>query len=327
MTKLTATLAAVLALAACAPAETDPVQKFRDVLPKAQTVQVGTPQDEGTAGALSVRRDALGDTAMLQSEYAVMSFYLAAAVNGGAGFTLGLLQFIVLHPATSYDDTSATWGPWVDEGGNNWMKLVVTKQGEDYAYVLSAQNGTTLGDFIPLLSGVATPGADRDHGSGTFTIDFDAQDQLAHGPLYVKDDFGQLTMTYDNTQNVSVTAVFTGARNDEPGNEHLMNAVYAFEDAASGGQLQVAFENLDTTEVISLRTRWSAGGAGRCDAHYNGPDGAGGTLDYYASECWAGHAQDFAEVYDSKHLEIPALADESACSPFSTVQYSNVTLP
>lgn len=327
MTKKTL-LAAALALAACVPAETDPAQKFRDVLPKAEAVQVGTPQDEAPAGALAVRRDALGDTAMLQSEYAVMSYYLALSVNGGAGLMLGVLQFIVAHPPTTYDDTSATWGPWVDEQGNNFWKLDVEKVGEDYAYVLSAQNGETLGDFVTVLSGVATPGADRDHGSGNFTIFFDAEELLFHGPLYVRDDFGQLTITYDNTQNVSVTAVFTGGHKDDgdqdPTNDHVMDAAYSFQDAASGGELQVAFADLTSDETVALRTRWSAGGAGRSDVHYTPP---GGTPVYSASECWAGHAQDFAEVYDSKHTEIPELADENACSPFSTPSYADIPLP
>jgi hypothetical protein len=326
MTKTTL-LAAALALAACVPAETDPVQEMRDALPKPQAVQVGTPQDEGTAGALTVRRDALGDSPMLQSEYAVTSYYLALAVNGGTAWTLALLQFIVAHPPTAFDATSATWGPWVDEAGLNRWQLVVERQGQDYAYVLAAQNGVDPGPFVPLLSGVARPGADRDRGSGTFTVDFDAQDQLAHGPLWTKEDFGRLTVTYDNTRSVSVDAVFTGARNDDPDAPHAMNAAYAFDDAASGGQLQVAFENLDTTEVVSLRTRWSAGGAGRADARYDGPDGMGGRVDYFASECWAGRAASFVEVYDSKYPGIPELADESACSPFGTAAYADVVLP
>lgn len=329
MKKLTAAAAALL-LGACTAQETNTVEKFREALPKAAAVHVGTPQDEGAAtGALSAARQGLGDTNIPQSEYAVMSYYLALAVNGGAAWTLNLLQFVVAFPPTTFDAEAgtATWGPWVDDAGLNYWQLTVQKDGEAYGYVLAAQNGVDPGPFVPVLTGVAHPGADRDHGSGVFTIDFEAQTQLAHGPLWTQDDFGQLQITYDNTQNVTVGAIFTNARNDDPDNAHRMNAAYDFEDSANGGQLQVAFENLDTTEIVSLRTRWAAGGAGRSDAHYTGPDGQGGTVDYVASECWAGHAQDFAEVYDSKHTEIPALADENACSPFSTAQYSDLALP
>jgi hypothetical protein len=326
MKKTTALLAAALVLAACG--EVDPAEQFRDALPKSQAVQVGTPQAEGgTAGALSVRRDALGDTPMLQSEYAVMSYYLALTMNTGVAWTLTLLQLVTAFPPSACDDAACTWGPWVDDDGlNRWM-LVVTKVGDAYEYALSAQPGSNAtAPFVDILFGTAYP-VDRIHGSGTFTVDFDAQDALDHGPLWVKKDFGQLGVDYDNRTNVSVGAVFTNARNDDPQDPHLLNAAYAFDDAPSGGVLQIAFENLDSTEVVSLRTRWSAGGAGRADAHYDGPDGAGGRLNYFASECWAGHASDFAEVYDSKHLDIPALADESQCSPFSSPQYADVVLP
>lgn len=322
MKKTTVLLAAALVLAACG--EVDPAQQFRDALPKSQAVQVGTPQTEGTPGALSVRRDALGDTAMIQSEYAVMSYYLALTMNTGVAWTLQFLQLVTAFPPTTVDDGSATWGPWVDDQGLNRWKLVVTKVGDAYEYALSAQPGSNAGaPFVDLITGIAHP-VDRDRGQGTFTIDFDAQDALDHGPLWEKKDFGQLAVDYDNRTNVSIGAVFTNARNDDPANPHLLNAAYAFADAPSGGVLQIAFENLETTEAVSLRTRWSAGGAGRADAHYNGPDGAGGRVDYYASECWAGHAQDFEEVYDSKY---PNVGPESACSPYASALYADVVLP
>lgn len=326
MKKTMALLAAALVLAACA--EIDPAEKFRDALPKPEAVRVATPQDEGAAaGALSVRRDALGDTALPQSEYAVMSYYLALTLNTGVAWTLQLLQLVTAFPPTGCDDTACTWGPWVDGEGLNRWRLAVTKVGDAYEYALSAQPGSNASaPFVDVLTGRAVP-VDRTRGSGTFTVDFDAQDALDHGPLWEKKDFGRLVVDHDNRTNVSIGAVFTNARSDDPQDPHLLDAAYAFDAAPSGGVLQIAFENLDTTEVASLRTRWSAGGAGRADAHYDGPDGAGGRLSYFASECWAGHAQDFAEVYDSKHLDVPALADESQCSPFATPEYADIGLP
>jgi hypothetical protein len=74
MKKITASLAALL-VAACGTQTSDPVEKFRDALPKAEAVTVRTPQDEGsTAGALSAARQPLGETNSLQSEYAVLSY-------------------------------------------------------------------------------------------------------------------------------------------------------------------------------------------------------------------------------------------------------------
>ena len=322
MNKLTAIFAA-LALAACGKTD-DPAQQFRDALPKAQAAKIGTYQDAGAATGVATQ--ALGDTNIAQSEYAVMSFYLALSVNGGAKMILDLLQFIVSHPSTScVQDTSCTWGPWAGDQGHNFYQLVVTKQGDAYAYALSGRNADVAGStFVELLVGTATP-VDRDHGSGRFTLDFDAVDAaLSHGAGYVKTDYGQLSVTYDNTvQSPTVSAIFLGARNQDPNDPHFMNAAYEFVAATSGGTLQVAVENLDTGDTLRLETRWSASGQGRADVLFTA--GAGGSIT--ASECWAGRSQDFDGVYDTKHLDIPQLQDANGCAPFTTFQAADISLP
>lgn len=322
MNKLTAALAA-LALAACG--QTDPAQQYRDALPKSQAAELGTYQSgTGTAGALSAARQPLGDSTLLQSEYAVQSYWLALGVNGGAKAILDLVQFITRFPTSSCDDTTCAWGPWVGDQGLNRYQLVVTKNGDAYDYVLSGQNAVVAGSpFVDILTGTAYPVA-KDRGHGTFTLDFDASDAgLAHGPAYVKKDYGQLVVNYDNTQSPTVGALFLGARNQDPNDEHFMNAAYAFDASASGGQLQVAVENLDTGDTLTLRTRWSTSGQGRADVLFTA--GAGGSLT--ASECWAGRSQDFIEVYDTKHLDLPQLRDANGCSPFSTFEAADISLP
>jgi len=326
MKKLSSLIAAALLLAACGSKE-DPAQQYRDAMPKAQAVQVGTPDsDATTANALGLETNALGDSRATQSEYAIMSYYLARTMNGGVGFTLRFLQYVTAFPATSCDDASCTWGPWLDDNGLNRWKLTVEKVADGgFAYVLAGQRGSdTAAPWESIIAGTAYP-VDRDHGSGSFTIDFEAEARLDHGGQWQQHDFGHIDVTYDNTHDVSIAANFIDAVNSDPLDPHPLNAAYSFQRAASGGTLQIAFENLTTTEVVSLDTRWSPGGAGRSDAHYNGPDGVGGRVDYYASECWAGAAQDYAEVYDSK--DIPQLRDPSACSPFSSPEYATVTLP
>jgi hypothetical protein len=317
----TSLLAAALLLAACAETP-DPAARFRDALPKTEAAKVDTYQSEAAPVAAAPGAVAKGDTAMLQSEYAVMSYSLALTMNVGVAWSLGLVQLIVAHPATTcVEDVSCTWGPWVDDDGLNRWQLHVEKSGDAYVWALSAQPGSQpAAAWVSVLAGTAYP-VDRDHGRGTFTVDFEAEATLDHGHLWEQRDFGRIVIDYDNTSNVSVDALFTGARNQDNG--HAMNAIYAFDDAASGGELQVAFEDLQTTETVALRTRWSAGGAGRGDAHYVGPDGAGGTVDYLATECWAGHAQDFEEVYDSKY----GIGTESLCSPFASALYADVALP
>jgi hypothetical protein len=323
MKKISLLLAAALALAACGPQ--DPADKFRNALPKTQAVTVGTPQSDSGTGALSVQTSALGESAMLQSEYAVMSYYLAVTMNTGVAWILGTVHFITTFKPTSCDDSSCTWGPWIDDDGNNRWKLFVAKVGDTYEWTLSAQNGLDAnGPFVDFIKGVARP-VDGDHGSGNFTVYFDAQDALYHGPLYVKRDFGELRVTYDNTQGAYVRADFVDAVNQDPDpakKGHVMNAAYEFDAASSGGQLQVAFQDENTQEVARIRSRWSPGGAGRADIEYD-PDGIAGVAAYTETECWAGRSQDFAEVYDS----YPAYGVESSCSPFSTRLDPNLPLP
>jgi len=317
MKKLTSLLAIALMIGACAPA--DVADQYREALPKKEAIQIGTPSADGSPGALSVRRDALGDTPLYQSEYAVMSYWTALTLNLGVWWTLQVVQFIVAHPPTACDDLSCTWGPWVDDDGNNRWQLVVVKEGEEFVYTLSAQNGETNGPFVPFLAGVARPGADKDHGSGSFTIDFDAQDALFHGPLWEKKDYGQLNVTHDNTAAPTIGAVFVGAKNSDPADPHFLNAAYSFVDTGSGGELQIAFENLDTTENVGLRTRWNGTGAGRADAHYNDPRVP---VDYFASECWAGEQFAWVEVYDTKFQ----FGAEASCA-FIPASYADIALP
>ncbi len=209
--KLLSLMTAAAVFAACAPA--DVADQYREALPKKEAIQIGTPDGGVNAGALSFRRDALGETPYPGSEYAVMSYWTAVTFNLGVWWTLNLVQFIVAHPPTACDDRSCTWGPWADDKGNNFWQMVVTKEGEAYAYVLSARNAETGGAFMPLLSGTALPGADRDQGSGSFTIDFEVQAGLHHhAPNWVQTDFGTLSVVYDNTSILDIRATFCRRR-------------------------------------------------------------------------------------------------------------------
>jgi hypothetical protein len=322
MTKLTNLLAAALVLAACGPAKDDPAEQFRDALPKTGATQIGAPAASSQAGALAVRTFVVGDARATQSEYAVTSYYLALTINGGTAWALGLLKFVTAYPPTSCDASSCTWGPAVDEQGLNRWKLHVTRTGDRYDYAFSAQKGSdTAAPWVDLIAGTAYPGADRDHGRGSFKVDFDANDALDHGALWTKKDHGSVTLTYDNTKSpLAVGATFLGAKNQDPAGGYFMNTVYAFQQDASGGELQVAFERLDTHETVSLRTRWSPTGAGRGDAHYTN-----GAVSYLASQCWDGEVNDFAQVYDT--VPEPDVGTESACSPFSSASYADIALP
>ena len=133
-----------------------------------------------------------------------MSYYLAVTLNSGVGWTLRFVQFVTTFPPTSCDDSSCTWGPWVDDDGLNRWKLYVQKVDGAYEYVLSAQPGSTPPrPSASLISRHGAPVRPRSR-LGDFTIDFDAQDALDHGGHWVKKDFGRLDVTYDNTRDASI---------------------------------------------------------------------------------------------------------------------------
>ncbi len=315
MKKIATLTAAALVVAACGPAG-DPAQKYRDAMPKDQQVAVGTPSATTAAGALTVRPNGnyTIDLSGTKSEFAVMSYFLAVMINGGTKAVLGLVRWVTLHHPTSCDDSSCTWGPFVDDKGLNYVKLVVTKNGDQYDYAFQGQRGDLSPDtWETVISGTAIPGGDPDHGSGNLTLDFDAEARLMHGGLWQRHDFGHVTIAYDNTVSpVTVTAEFIGGHNEK---SEVVNAAYQFLADSSGGDLQVAFENVTTPAVVTLHTRWKPTGAGRGDAHAAGFDVLGNPVTYDVSECWDGEVNQWAEVYDSR-TSLPA--DESLCSPYVT---------
>lgn len=331
MKKLASILAAAALLAACGQSQ-DPEEKYRKALPGASSVQLGVPDSTsgvtGQLNRLTLDRPSreLGGQPLYQSEYAVMSYWTAVTVNVGVWWTLELVKVITSYPATDCNESACTWGPWLGDDGLNFWKFHAEKVGEAYDWQLSLQPANdSAAPWVDLIAGHAVPGVDKDHGSGTFTIDFDAQDGLQHADGWVKEDFGTLEITYDNTSGVSIQATLTGGHNDDPDKlDHIMNAVYDFNDTGAGGVLQFAVEDVTATENVSLRTRWNESGAGRADAHYNDPDAIGGAIDYFASQCWAGKAYFWAETYDT--LPDPDQGTEANCV-YPTASYSDLVLP
>ena len=322
MKKTLSASAAALLLAACGGSNLDP-NVARSALPAASSVQIGTPSASSSAATALVATSSAAATAPgttappYTPSFAVMSYWTAVTVNVGVWWTLTLVDVITAFPPASCTATSCTWGPWLDNQTQNQWKLVVEKSGAAYDYVLSGENAATQGSFLPVISGTAYPGPDRYHGNGTLTLDFDAGKKL--NPA--SNDSGKLDVTYDNRTGVSIGATVTNAKNGNPANPYPMNAVYRFDGTnGSGGVMQVAFENLTTTEQFSIRTRWNATGAGRSDAQYVA---AGGGLTVETSQCWDG-APTFPATYDG--AQVPATGDAALCV-FTPALYADVVLP
>jgi hypothetical protein len=339
MTKTIAVVALAALAAGCSKETKITAQEARDALPSAEALQIDTPEDTAARAAQAIQAMAVGGQAepaaaefkpgfWSTSEYARWTYFTAWTVNGGAWWTLTLLRFVTIFPPTQCEEGSCTWGPWVEDSANpmtpgldikRW-RLVVTKVDEGhFTYVLSAENALDPQGFLPIVSGVAFP-KNPWQGHGEFTIDFDNARRLPEP----KEDYGVLTIAYDNESALSVDATLVGGRNVEDGSH--INAAYAFDATAAGGELQVAFETRDDVSAIdrvSLRSRWDSTGAGRGDARIYLTDPPW-TLTAEASECWDSRVGGFDLTYDTD----PAFGSVEGCpAAFQAPLYSDLVVP
>jgi hypothetical protein len=336
MTKTIAVIALAALAAGCSKETKITAEEARNALPRAEALQIDTPADAadraaaqalaaaGAGGQLEGAAASFNPGFSSSSEFARWTYFTAWTVNGGAWWTLTLLRFVTLFPPTACDDTTCTWGPWTEDSAltpgvaiKRW-RLVVTKVDEGhFTYALSAENALSPAGFLPIVSGVAFP-KNPWQGHGEFTIDFENARQLPEP----KEDYGVLTIRYDNESALSVDATLVDARSAEDG--RLMNAAYAFDASATGGELQVAFETREgDLASVSLRSRWDATGAGRGDAKLYTTDGTW-TLTGTASECWDDRVGGFDLTYDTD----PAFgAVESCPAAFQAPLYSDLVVP
>jgi hypothetical protein len=310
-----ATLLLAAALTACGGAPIT-AEQVRGALPHPENARVGAP---GQAAALTVAPSAREASAVSNSGFFLMTTALAASVNVGVGVTLVILRAIVELPPTHCSGDTCTWGPGAGPLDPNLMKLEVTKVGDHYEYALSGEPKTRPGSgFVTFLSGSAFPGAAPRRGHGTLTLDFDAAATLdgPHG-----DDTGRIEVAYDARTSLSLDVLFLGMVDRDAASPagSKVNAAYAFEAGASGGDLQVAWRTLppNTEKTLSLHSRWDATGAGRGDARFTMPG-----LEYVESECWGPGSSAFALVYDTN----PPIGAEAACA-FAPAAYATLVAP
>jgi hypothetical protein len=319
MRQLATLLATAALLAACGKNSLSAMNadSVRKALPKPESIQIGTPEARvASARAASGDRAALVQSAPTYgSVYAATSYWTAVTVNVGVWWTLTSVRAVTLLPPTRCDADSCAWGPVLGDDHLNVWTLEVTRAGSGYDWSLSAHPATG-GAEAKLISGHAIPGADQWHGSGTFTVDFDASAALAHAQGWEQTDFGTLDVAYDNRTTLSVDATFLGARSQDPKDPCNMNAAYAFDATASGGTLQLGFHNLDTDATLGLHTRWNETGAGRGDARF-----AQQSTTVNASQCWDG-APGYGMVWDGTTLT----GDEALCA-FADAEPPTIAIP
>ncbi|MFZ5478676.1 MAG: hypothetical protein ACOZNI_18030 [Myxococcota bacterium] len=304
-------LSAPLALVACTGAGPGSVYGD-DLLPTEEQIRINLPT-EGAA------KDTHGGTDF--AEYYVVTRNVTEHVNGLVAFVLGTVAYVTtLEPSWSdTEENTAIWGPYKDSGLDPVETGVWVRAEDDGTYtwaVFQVPNGGTVEeDAIPVVAGVVDEGSTREAASGVFAVDFDTASALDPavglvGAFYVEYDYDA-----DGVRGVAGFEQY-GA---EAG-EHF-DAVYAYdEDYAGAGEMDLAWlddvDGAGSDEIASLRSRWTADGAGRGDARVLGGDL--GSVEVTASQCWGTDFQ--TSYYADSHDISPAEGDVSACA-FADAEY------
>jgi hypothetical protein len=302
-------LLTALVLAGCVTTEED--TPIVDALPTAESVQIRLPQS--TARSIGQLAD-----------YYVLTRQVTRDLNAGAAWVLILVHTIVQFPATTVDGDVYTWGPW--SGGAldpaEWQ-LVVTAGGDGtYDWDLEGRSKSSPEDgFLDVITGHAVPGDTPHRGSGSFTIDFDAGEQV--NPIDNTPDSGRIDVTYDleNQGGTAASVTMHAEGVDSLGNPGTFDYAYA-ENEDGSGDFQFALEgDLEDSgsapEQALIRSRWLASGAGRADAQLSSGDL--GDVQVEASECWN---EQFRRTFYSDSAEFsPTEGDPGSCA------YTDAILP
>ncbi len=302
---LATTVVMSLAATGCVRQDATPTSDIDNAIPTADQITIKLP----TAG----QSRTVGDLATyyLTTRAATLTF------NGGAAWVLTLLHAIVQYPVTSVSGNTYTWGPWSHALDPAEYRLDVTANGDGtYAYSLSGRSKTQGGSqFQMIITGDADPTPGELAGNGHFTLDLNASHSV--DPIDNPTDKGVIEATYDLAAKKLSLHIDT---TDDNGAAEVADYAYAEGADGSGDMTFNVFGNAGGTaanEQMTVRSRWTAAGAGRGDARIAGGDL--GTVQAIASECWG---TDYRRTYYTDNASFqPTEGAASSCA------FADVDLP
>ena len=312
-------------LAACGGSSAAFKDQARDALPNKSGVGMNSP--DGSTAAANAPKAALtaAPDATSSDPFFALTVSVAATFNVPVKVFLDVLADVAAKEPTSCTETSCTWGPGSSALDFNTYELTVSRDpdGESFDWTLSAQaKSRPASAFVTVASGVAKPSGTPHHGSGSFTMDFDAAQTLDG----THDATGKLNVTsYSNVGPAQLAVTYTGAK-DANVSTQIDNIAYKFaDDTTGGGDLQFALHNTTTGNAVSVHSRWKNDGSGRADVQ-----GTSGTFNLQDSDCWG--PAPFAQVYfTSTAVAAPppfggaASGSVTSCA-FSTAVFSSLTV-
>jgi hypothetical protein len=303
----------------------------RDALPNKSSVAMNTPG--GTSTALKqapsgeLIKSGASPDAVSNDFYFGLTVSVVVISPAPVAAFLDLVSDITANEPTSCIATSCTWGPGSAALDPNTYELTVSKDsdGKSFDWTLAGQAKSKPGSaFTPIAFGVATPSGTAHHGSGSFTVDFDAAATLdgthtGTGKMVIN--------SYSNTGPAQLSVTYTGATDSTILPAQLENIAYSYaEDASGGGDLQFALHNVSASDNFSTHSRWKNDGSGRSDFR-----GMGAGITVQDSDCWG--PAPFTQVFftssvpsvNSPPFAGPNVGVETSCA-FSPAVFSTLTV-
>ncbi|RKH40702.1 hypothetical protein D7Y23_34285 [Corallococcus sp. AB050B] len=324
--------ASLLLAAGCNDADSGDA-KFRDGLPSKEQVQVKAPQAKGQG------LTAAGPSAMFgqgqKSGYYQVTVDATVSVNTGTAWVLGLIERITKYPPTTLEENKAVWGPATEALSPITWRLTVTKSGEaSFSWVLEGKGKTEEDSaFRAVLSGTQQVAVNADgerqrgFGSGELFIDWDA----AHTLPDADDHVGTVEIRYARpsaTADATVDADFHQVRDDKDPTKRVDGKYHYKTTPSAGGEFEFAtLQDINDNdpeaaklENVSIKSRWTATGAGRADVKATGGDLA---AELKVNECWDTN-------FLSTYLEINLFPGQgygdaqTGCAGFTAASYSSL---
>ncbi|MDP8225104.1 MAG: hypothetical protein P9L99_17215 [Candidatus Lernaella stagnicola] len=274
-------------------------EDFIGALPDKETMTLTLPGDE------KITPQALGELAEFYDDTVDMT----RETNEYILWFLSIIDEIASYPPTTFDGTTAVWGP-VDGTGleaHDWKFTMVSTGGDSYTYHLDwrPKNSNDDEDFIVVWDGNIEESADTERrGIGTYDVDFDA----AYALDPTVNLSGGIEVAYDTlTTGRSIQITYINLLDLEEDDAQPVNGTYDYlENADGSGEFlfdvwaDVNFEEYHGAQYADVEhfwfnTRWQTDGPGRCDVAVTDGDLPAMNDDYPGvpeivqvnfSECW-----------------------------------------
>jgi hypothetical protein len=191
-----------------------------------------------------------------------------------------LLQSLAKNEPSSFDGTTARWGPADDDTkGTTWRATISRDDAVGFRYAVDEKpKGTDDSAFLSIISGSHQAFLDdngnamKGLGKGNLSVDFDA----AHTLPGHDNTVGKTAYTYGRTQVEQPLGLGTTFRsvifNDQPADARFDLDFTLNLQANGGGGMGVTVQQVagfvtpaPTTESVVLHSLWGADGAGRAD--------------------------------------------------------------